>query len=73
LEGQTSHALADINNPILEGNLCDENGNTLKPTTVEDYNCHKGCTDKNERPTATLSVTMHRNGKGTLISSTSQF
>ena len=60
--GQTSHALAVINNLIPEGSLCDESG-----ATAEDYNCHKGCTDKNARPTATLSVTMHGNGERTLF------
>jgi hypothetical protein len=65
LAGKTSHALADIHNLIPGGSLCDESGNALKPATSEDYNCHKGCTDKNEKPTATLSVTVHGNGERT--------
>jgi hypothetical protein len=32
------HMLTNIHVSPAEGNFCDENGNALKPATVEDYN-----------------------------------
>ena len=34
--------------PPLEGNFCEEQGNTVKPAIVQDYNRHMEYVDKSE-------------------------
>ena len=48
--------LTNIHDPPAEGNFCDNNGNTIKPQIVADYNRHIGYVDKGDRMANTYSI-----------------
>jgi hypothetical protein len=50
------HILTNIHNPPVEGNFCDEHGNTIKPYIVEQYNRHMGYVDKGGRMANSYSI-----------------
>jgi hypothetical protein len=51
--------LTDIRNPPAECNICDGNGNALKPAVVEDYNRHMGYVDKGDRMANSYAISSH--------------
>lgn len=40
------HMLTNVHDARADSNFCDDNGNALKPATVEDYNRHMGYVDR---------------------------
>jgi hypothetical protein len=50
------HILTNIHNPPAEGNFNNGKENTIKPHTVEEYNCHMGYVDKGDRMVNSYSI-----------------
>jgi hypothetical protein len=43
------YMMANMHNPLPEGNFCDEHRNAVKPSIVEDYSRNMGSVDKADR------------------------
>jgi hypothetical protein len=48
--------LTNMHHPPATGNFCDEHGNILKPSIIQDYNRHMGYVDKNDHMTNTFFI-----------------
>jgi len=48
--------LKNIHDTPVDGNLCDEIGNAIKPLTVVDYNPHMCCVYKGHRMANSYSI-----------------
>jgi len=51
--------LINIHNAPTKGNFCNQQGNTMKPLNVEDYNCHMDYVHRGWL-TATPSALQHK-------------
>jgi len=52
------HILTNIHDPPAEGNFCDNNGKTIKPQIVADYNRHMGYVHKGDRMANSYSINL---------------
>jgi hypothetical protein len=48
--------LTNMHNPPIEGNFCNEHGNDVKSSTVEDYSRNMGFVDKAHRMVNSYSI-----------------
>ena len=58
--------LTNMHNAPVEGNFCDNNGRTIMPQIVTDYNCHIGYVDKGARMANSYSINHRRTRQKTL-------
>jgi hypothetical protein len=63
------YMMANMHNPLPEGNFCDEHMNAVKPSIVEDYGRNMGSVDKADRMAAIPLPNAHGNGQRNFLSS----
>jgi hypothetical protein len=53
---QDIHTFTNMHNPPAEVNFCDEHGNAIKPTIMEEYSKHTSFVDKMNRMAKSYSI-----------------